>query len=67
LVQWKIRLLLNPTEADHQQLNQTIETALERLKPEGSHDSETEADVESIARLGQAILKREWQRVKRGT
>lgn len=67
LVQWKIRLLVNPTEGDHQQLNQTIETAFKRLQSEDSHDSETEADIESITRLGQGILKREWERVKRGT
>jgi len=30
LVQWNIRLLMNPTEPDHQQLYQTIESALLR-------------------------------------
>ena len=66
LVQWKILLLTNPAETDHQQLNQAIETALTRLKAEGAHDAESEADLASITRLGQAILKREWERVKRG-
>ena len=34
---------------------------------EGSHDAESEADIENITRLAQSILKREWERVKRGT
>ncbi len=66
LVQWKIRLLINPTEADHQELYRTIETAFERIKAEDSRDSDSDADVENITRLAQAILKREWERVKRG-
>jgi triphosphoribosyl-dephospho-CoA synthetase len=60
-------LLINPTEADHQELYRSIETAFKRLQSEESHDSETDADIENITRLAQVILKREWQRVKRGT
>lgn len=67
LVQWKIRLLLNPTEADHQELARTIETALIRVQSEEANEAETKADVENLTRLGRAILKREWERVKRGT
>ena len=67
LVQWKIRLLLNPTEADHQELSRTIDTAMQRLQSEESHESDTRADVENITSLGRAILKREWERVKQGT
>ena len=67
LTQTKIRLLINPTEADHQRLDQAIETALKRLQSEESLDSETEADIEIITALGQSILKREWRRVKLGT
>lgn len=66
LTQSKIRLLLNPTEVDHQRLGETIETALKRLQAEESLDAETEADIEIITKLAQSILKREWQRVKRG-
>ena len=66
LLQWKIRLLINPTESDHRELYQSIETAFKRLQSEDSTDAETEADIESITRLSQAILKREWERVKRG-
>ena len=62
LAQSKIRLLMHPTERD-----QAIDVALRRLKSEVAHDSETEADVEAITALAQAILKREWHRVKAGT
>jgi hypothetical protein len=67
LVQWKVRLLLNPTEKDHQELYQAIEAAFARIQSEESADSDMDADIQKITRLGQAILKREWERVKRGT
>src|SRR6266516_1935530 len=67
LVQWKIRLLLNPTEADHLELSRTIDIAMERLQSEESCEADTKADVENITRAARAILKREWQRVKQGT
>jgi len=66
LVQWKIRLLINPSETDHQELYRAIETAFARIQSEEANDSDTEADLQKITRLGQAILKREWERVKRG-
>jgi hypothetical protein len=67
LAQSKIRLLLNPTEADHQQLHETIQTTIARLRSEESLDADTQRDMRTITALGQAILKREWQRVKLGT
>ena len=66
LVQSKIRLLINPLEPDHQELYRAIDTALRRFQSEDLHEAETDADVETITRLAQAILKREWQRVKLG-
>jgi hypothetical protein len=66
LAQSKIELLLNPIDADHQRLYDTIETAISRLRAEKSLEEETEHDIRTITGLGQAILKREWQRVKRG-
>jgi hypothetical protein len=66
LVQWKIRLLLNPTDAEHQELVRLIQVAFKRVQSPEASDAETEADIESITRLGQTILKRTWQRVKRG-
>jgi len=67
LTQAKIRLLLTPSETDHQRLYQAIDTAAKRLQSEDTQESETEADVETITKLAQAILKREWMRVKHGT
>jgi hypothetical protein len=66
LVQWKIRLLINPTDPDHQELYGKIDAAFKRLQSEESRESETEVDIESITSLAQTILKREWQRVKLG-
>lgn len=66
LAEAKIRLLLNPNEGDHQRLLQAIFTAVKRLQSEESHEAETEGDVETITKLAQAILKREWLRVKHG-
>ena len=40
-----------------------IDTALKRLQAEEALEAETEADIETIAKLAQTILKREWQRV----
>ena len=67
LAQSKVRLLMNPVEADHQQLCRMIDDAFKRLQTEEALESDTEADIESITRLAQSILKREWQRVKTGT
>jgi hypothetical protein len=66
LVQSKIRLLLNPNEADHQALYRVIEAALEHSRSEQMHETEIASDIETIAQLAQGILKREWRRVKRG-
>ena len=67
LAQSKIDLLINPTDADHRLLHETIETAISRLRAEESLESETQSDIQNITRLGQAILGRAWQRVKIGT
>jgi hypothetical protein len=66
LIQCRIRLLLNPTENDHQELFQAIDAAMKRLQSEEVSDTGTESDIEHITRHGQSILKREWIRVKRG-
>ena len=67
LAQSKIDLLINPTNADHQLLSETIEKAISRLGAEESLESETQSDIQNITRLGQTILRREWLRVKIGT
>ena len=66
MVQAKIRLLINPLEPDHEALYRAIEAASKHLQAEDWHESSMEADVELITRLAQAILKREWMRVKQG-
>jgi hypothetical protein len=63
LAQSKIELLINPIDADHQRLDETIETAIARLRVEESLEAETRHDIRTITALGQTILKREWQRV----
>jgi hypothetical protein len=69
LVRWKIRLMLNLTEADHHELDRLIGAAVERLRnePPGNADADADADIETISRQAKGILKREWERVKRGT
>jgi hypothetical protein len=66
LVQWKIRLLINPNEADHQGLYHAIEAAFAHAKSTQQYEAEITADIETITRLAHGILKREWERVKRG-
>jgi hypothetical protein len=66
LVHWKIRLLLNPAEADHRVLCRLIDAGLDRVRSESATEAEVRADIEGISRQAQGILKREWQRVKRG-
>jgi hypothetical protein len=67
LVQWKIRLLLNPTEKDNVALHDAIVATFERIKSEEWSEAQMIASIETITHLTQAILKREWQRVKAGT
>jgi hypothetical protein len=67
LSQSKIDLLINPTDADHQLLYETIVRAISRLGAEASLEAETQKDIQTITRLGQTILRRAWQRVKVGT
>ncbi len=59
-------MLINPAEADHEKLYRAITSAFKRLQAEDVLDADTEADIEKIATLAQAILKREWVRVKQG-
>lgn len=67
LVRWKIRLMLNLNEADHQELDQLIDAAVNRLRNPEPGGADTDADIEKISRQAKGILKREWERVKRGT
>jgi len=67
LVRWKIRLMLNLNEPDHQELDRLIGAAVQRLRDEPPGKADTDADIESISRQAKGILKQEWDRVKRGT
>jgi hypothetical protein len=67
LVRWKIRLMLNLNEADHQKLDQLIDAAVHRLRNPEPGGADTDGDIENISRQAKGILKREWERVKRGT
>lgn len=64
----KISLLLNPKEPDHVALSKTIRQAVEAMvEKEGSRDSLRVLDhTDSVVQQAQAILKREWERVKSG-
>ena len=66
LAKTKIRLLLKPN-ADHEHLFRMIDDATKRLEAEETLESDTESDIATIATLAQAILQREWERVKHGT
>lgn len=56
-----IELLLNPKEKDHQQLAKLIGEATAGItKP----PDEDKTNIRAIVALSQAILKREWERVK---
>ena len=66
LVRWKIRLMLNLNEADHEELDRLIGGAVQRLRDEPTRGADTDADIENISRQAKGILKREWERVKRG-
>jgi hypothetical protein len=67
LVQWKVRLLVNPSEAEHAALVRRLDSALERLEREDVDEVATRADVDEITRLSQTILRHAWARVKQGT
>lgn len=64
-----VELMLNPLEQDHQQLNALMKEAVDRLRslpPGPGIEVRIEAISYDITQVSQAILKREWLRVKRG-
>ena len=56
---YKIQLLLNPNEKDHEQLINKIRTEIDNL-----HKNNEDTLISEIISLSQEILKREWVRVK---
>lgn len=65
-----IKLLLNPNEADHQELVRLIECADEKLIESINNKISNRSEFETIGRdivtQSQIVLKKEWQRVKSG-
>ncbi|WP_114948086.1 hypothetical protein [Microvirga calopogonii] len=65
----KIDLMLNPLERDHQQLKGLMSQAVDQLRspsPDGNIEECIDIVSREIIQVSQAILKREWVRVKRG-
>lgn len=67
LVQWKIRLLLNPTEPDSIELLAAMKEGFKHLQNDHWDEQGMEEIIERITRMTQEILKSEWHRVKVGT
>jgi hypothetical protein len=67
LVQWKIRLLLNPSEPQSVELHDLIMSAFNRLQAETWNEAEMHVCIEEITHRSQLLLKREWRRVKEGS
>ena len=68
LMETKINLLLNPLEADHKAISETIHKAIEKLFAGDEREKRVAVKELSSSLIAQAqsILKREWQRVKTG-
>lgn len=65
----KIELMLNPLEQDHQQLNALMKDGIDQLRspPPGLEiEGRIEVISHDITKVAQAVIKREWVRVKRG-
>ena len=66
-----IRLLINPKEADHEDLVRQISLASEKvinsINQKKGNSAELEKMSSNIDTLSQTILKREWERVKIGS
>ncbi len=65
----KIELMLNPLEPDHQQLTALMKDGIAQLRsPPPGHAIEGRIELigDEITKIAQAVLKREWVRVKRG-
>jgi hypothetical protein len=65
-LEYKIRLMLNPRETDHQQLEKLIAQMTGLLGKKGSPDVDAEFQTchEAVVALAREVFKREWDRVK---
>ena len=67
LVKNKIMLMSNPNEPSYAELCRLVDASYEALASEDSMSAKrVRAGAEEITRVGRAILKLEWMRVKRG-
>lgn len=68
LLRSKIKLLINPNENDHNELVNLIEIIFSRLgKEQSSENDKAIGQLQiSITSQSQIILKKEWERVKKG-
>ena len=68
LIESKVLLLLNPDEADHKALAATIGALIPQLfgGDELAKRKLAQEALPRIAEQSQSILKREWERLKRG-
>jgi hypothetical protein len=65
----KIRLMLNPNEAESQQLMKTLDAVVACLgsaQDQATVESQVRAHLQEVIRISQSILKVEWIRVKLG-
>ncbi|MBV8593816.1 MAG: hypothetical protein JOZ27_05915 [Caulobacteraceae bacterium] len=62
----EIRLMTNGADADHQRLNEALETALAHLQHDEMRDRELADSIEAVIALGRTIIRHEWGRVKKG-
>jgi hypothetical protein len=63
----KVALLVNPSEADHEQLLRSIGQLVDRSVQPGASDGRAFPRMQGeITTLAQTVLKREWERVKSG-
>ena len=65
---YALRLRLNPKEVDHQQLLEHFEVIFRILNESGESErpQQIATELDTVARIAQNVLKREWVRVKGG-
>jgi hypothetical protein len=64
LIKFTIELLINPKEEDHKNLCSLLDQAVSNLARSEPNNIELEKTLSRIKETSQAILKREWIRVK---
>jgi hypothetical protein len=66
---YRIKLRLNPDEPEHKELLRLIEAAVSqqnKMLTEHTNNTETLAALDRASDYAQPVLKKEWERVKRG-